>query len=152
MKKLYLFVLLLLFFICQSCSKDSDPVKSTITNPPTPLTGWVLAYEEKSWGTFNCSMPTPCWYDIITDSIDLRSCDSIRILLSYRSYHGCSMDVIKLPYPHQFLSCVFPDSITGRVDTNFSANYNSKVIFDFFFEISNRFTIDTLKVYRKIKD
>lgn len=62
------------------------------------------------------------------------------------------MDVIKLPYPHQFLSCVFPDSVTGKVDTNFSVNYNAKVIFDFFFEISNRFIIDTLKLFKKIND
>lgn len=148
-----IFILLLFGFIVSfsSCNKDTTPVTTTST-PPTPITGWQTAYEEKTYGTFNCNMPGLCWYDIITDSLDFRNCDSMRILLYYRSFHNSALTVSKFPYYAELLNIAFPDSTTGVIDRYFPTDYNMKVILDFNFELEKRFMIDTLKVFRKIKD
>jgi hypothetical protein len=146
-----IFLLLFGFIVSfSSCNKDTTPVTTTST-PPTPVTGWQTAYEEKTYGTFSCNMPNLCWYDIITDSLDFRNCDSIRILLYYRSYHNTALSVSKYPYYAELFNFAFPDSTTGVIDRYFSTDYNMKIILDFSFEVENKFTIDTLKVFRKIK-
>lgn len=61
------------------------------------------------------------------------------------------MTLIKVPYPVQMLNYTFPDSTVGKVDTILNINFNAKVLFDFGFEVHNKFTIDTLKVYKKNK-
>jgi hypothetical protein len=150
MKNSIFILFLFLIGFSAGCNKDTTPVTTT-NNPPTPVAGWFTAYEEKAWGTFNCTLPPLCWYDIITDSLDFRNCDSIRILLCYRSYHNTVLSVLKYPYNAELFNFNFPDSTTGKIDRYFSADYNMKIILDFSFEVENKFRIDTLKVFRRIK-
>lgn len=147
MKKLIPLIIVLFLFV--SCKKDSDTVTNVTTTTPPTTSGWSTAYEEIAWGTFNCSMPNFCLFDIVTDSLDLRNCDSVRILLCYRSYHNASLEVYKFPYYAMLLNYTFPDSTTGKIDRYFPIDYNAKVIFDFAFTVENKFIIDTLKVFKK---
>ena len=151
MKK-FILILALIVVTQTGCKKEETAPVSQITTPPTPLTGWNLVYEEKVWGTFNCTMPNLCFYDIITDSLDFRNCDSIRILLCYKSYHNTALSVLKFPYYSELFSYSFPDSTTGRIDRYFYTDYNMKIIIDFGFEVENKFRIDTLKIFRKIRN
>lgn len=151
MKKTIFSLLTCIIIFSLSCKNNSDTVTNGNNPPPTPITGWTTIYEEKAWGTFNCTMPNFCLYDIITDSLDLRNTDSIRILLNYRSYHNTSLEVYKFPNYATLFSFTFPDSTTGKVDRYFNIDYNMKIILDFAFTVENKFTIDTLKVFKKIK-
>jgi hypothetical protein len=150
MKKIIFSLLICISIFSLSCKNNSDTVTNG-TNPPVTTPAWSMIYEEKAWGTFNCTMPNFCLYDIVTDSLDLRNTDTVRVLLYYRSYHNTSMALIKVPYPVQMLAYTFPDSTIGKVDTILNINFNAKVLFDFGFEVQNKFTIDTLKVYKKNK-
>jgi hypothetical protein len=138
------------FFTCSfiflvSCKDNSDPVTNT-SNPP--VTGWVLDYHDYNIGTFYCTWPNPCPFEVVTDTIDLTSSDSMRILMSYHSIRNNSLTVLKFPVYSELFSCVFPDSSYGKMDKVF-ASFNSKIILDFGFEIGTRFTIDTLQIYKK---
>ena len=146
MKKSFLLLAVLLTIVFYCCKKDSDnPV--TVTN--TPQTGWSAIYTENAIGTFNCTLLPLCFYDIVTDTLDMTKCDSIRILLCYHSYHDASFYILKLPYPVEFLDYTFPDSTIGKIDTVLTS-FKVKAIFDFSFSVKNKFTIDTLKVFKKL--
>ena len=146
MKKSLFILIILVSFLASSCKKDSDnPV--TVTSPSQ--TGWSAIYTENVIGTFNCTLPPSCFYDIVTDSLDMTKCDSIRILLYYHSYNDASMYILKFPYPVEFLDYTFPDSTAGKIDTVLTS-FKSKVVFDFAFTVKNKFIIDTLKVYKKL--
>jgi ABC-type methionine transport system permease subunit len=76
----------------------------------------------------------------------------MRILLYYRSYHNSALTVSKFPYYAELLNITFPDSTAGVIDRYFSMDYNMKIVLDFSFEVEKKFIIDTLKVFRKVKD
>lgn len=144
---------LLIYFIIAliSCKNESNPVtNNVITPPPTPV-GWSMVYQEQTWGTFTCTMQNGCWYDIVTDSLDFRNCDSVRVLLYYHSYKNATLTLNKVPYPLELFNYSFPDSTIGKIDTSIFISFDSKALLDFSFYVSNKFTIDTLKVYRRVK-
>jgi hypothetical protein len=147
MKKTTCLLLTLLLIYLVSCKEDSTSV-SNITNPPAPDTGWVLGYHDYNIGTLSCTFSNPCLIDIVTDTIDITSYDSMRIYLSYHSIRNNSLSIFKIPYPVQLCNCVFQDSTYGKLDKTFGS-FNSKILLDFGFAVGSRFTIDTLQIYKK---
>jgi hypothetical protein len=142
-----IFVFICFLFLISACNKNSDPVTNE-NNPPT--TGWVLDYRDYNIGSFFCNTQNPCFFDIITDTVDLTKSDSMRIYMSYQSFRGNSLTIMKFPVYEEIYKCVFPEYTTGKLDISF-ASFNSKIILDFAFEVATRFTIDTLQIYKKIK-
>lgn len=149
MRKIIVTILICLLIFLVSCKNNSDPV-TNVNNPPPPTVGWVLEYSDYNIGTLFCTWPNPCLIDIITDSINLVNCDSMRIYMPYHSIRNNKLTIMKFPYYLDLYSCSFPDSSTGTLDKAFTA-YDYKIILDFAFEIGTRFTIDTLQIYKKIK-
>lgn len=147
MKNIINAIFICLFIIFVSCKNNSDPV--TYSGNP-PVIGWVLDYRDYNIGTLFCNMPDPCSMDIITDSINLVNCDSIRVYMSYYSIRNNNLTITKYPNYLDLYTCSFPDSSRGILDKTFTA-FNYKIILDFAFEIETRFTIDTLQIFKKIR-
>lgn len=139
-----LFAIIIILFVA-SCKNNDETVNSS-NNITTPE--WSLGYHYYYNGTWFCNNPNPCLFDLVTDTLDLTKSDSVRIYMVYHSVRNNYMEVLKFPEYGELFSYTFPDSSTGIIDRVFTS-YKTKVFFDFAFQIGTRFSIDTLKIFKK---
>ena len=142
---LLLAVLLTIVFFC--CKNDSDN-PTTSGNPTVTDTVWKMIFHDYNIGSFYCTFPNPCNADYITDSLDFRNSDSLRVRLVYHSYHNNSLEVMKFPFYSDLFTYTFRNLTAGKIDSVF-VSYKSKVIFDFAFMIGDSLKFDTLQIFKK---
>lgn len=145
MKTLYCLLTIFVFLFMASCKNSDETVNSSNNNP---VKDWTMDYHYYYNGTWFCNNPVPCSFDFISDTVDLTKSDSIRIYMVYSSVRNNSLEVLKFPEYGQLFSYVFPDSTTGKIDRIFTS-FKAKVFFDFAFEVGTRFSVDTLKIFKK---
>lgn len=150
MKNIIFISFLLLSVYLISCKNNSDVVTNTHITPPPSVTGWVLDYHDYGIGTLFCNWPNTCFIDIVTDTIDLTNSDSMRIYMSYHSIQNNSLLITKLPFPAELYNNRFTDSTYGKVD-KYYGSFNDKIFLLFSFDIGSEFTIDTLKIFKKVR-